>query len=286
MDKSSVTSGFPIELMPLQPAMPMPMPMQMPMSMPMSMPMHMFAQQMQQLQMMQQQIQMQMNNLTSRMMTPVAPAAPVVDPTPAPAPEPVQMLTPANLDKEKTEEATLSKVSEPYTPPHKRTISTETHITLINHKEFPKYYPIRLDPRKTQEFKWLQSIIDKHNIKFILRNRNGQNKNCSLKNESFPHFTFCVNYYGTTKHIANIMFYDDRYESEYDGLIVRMIEFYEDGGVRRYSIYDPVSKHYHVALYKFDSGSIYRVIEKKIFNSFDKEDIIKSTDFPSAFAHI
>ncbi len=206
--------------------------------------------------------------------------APIVPQAADPAPL-TEVLTPAKLAAEEKP----IKAPPPYSPPRKRenpwtpkTTDVTPPETLICHSEFPKRYPVGIDPRKSHEFKWLQSVVEKHKIKFTMKSKGGVNKNCSFKNESFPHFTFCVNYVENSKDISCIIFYDDRHTTEYDGLIVRMVEFYDEGGVRRYSIYDPASKHYHVALYTRDTGELYKLIEKTKLNSFNKEDIIEIKD--------
>ncbi len=156
-------------------------------------------------------------------------------------------------------------------------------IILINHTQFPKHYPAWIDPRSLNEFKWLQATIKKYKIPFKLKEKKGELRNCSLSSESYPDFMFCVNYYDKdTQHIDNIIFYDTtiKYGAEGKGLIVRMIEFYEGGGVRRYSIYDPETKHYHVCLYD-RTGDIYMHIEKTKLNSMKAEDVINKTDMRS-----
>ncbi len=206
---------------------------------------------------------------------------PIKAPEPPKAPKPTKILPQAVLTPAQLTEATKPA----YTPPHKRgdnawikPATKETRENLITHDEFVKRYPVGINPRNTDEFKWLQSVIEKYKIKFAMKTKNGINKNCSFKNEEFPHFTFCVNYVENSKAISCIIFYDNQVESDYDGLIVRMIEFYDEGGVRRYSIYNPASKHYHVALYTRDTGELYKVIVKTKLNSFDKDDIISITD--------
>ncbi len=291
------TNGFPIQLAPLQtsPAQPTDM----------SQLMAQYMQQMQQLQQTQRQMY-QMMPFAPFMPPPMAwmPQAPQVlpkdpvpqvlpkDPVPQvlpkdPAPALAEVLTPAKLaaEEKKVEPAKAIPPPPTYSPPHKRENPWTTKTpdgtppeNLITHNEFPKRYPIGIDPRKSHEFKWLQSVVEKHKIKFTMKSKGGVNKNCSFKNESFPHFTFCVNYVENSKDISCIIFYDDRHTTEYDGLIVRMIEFYDEGGVRRYSIYDPASKHYHVALYTRDTGELYKLIEKTKLNSFNKDDIIEIKD--------
>jgi hypothetical protein len=99
---------------------------------------------------------------------------------------------------------------------------------------------------------------------------------------------FCVNYYNKDKNnINNIIFYDTKfsYGDTGQGLIIRMIEFYEGGGVRRYSIYDPESKHYHVALYN-DEGDWSHYFEKTKLNSFKAEDIVQKREIISHASRI
>ncbi len=156
-------------------------------------------------------------------------------------------------------------------------------IALIDHTQFPKHYPAWINPRSMNEFKWLQSTIKKYKIPFKLKEKKGELRNCSLSSESYPDFMFCVNYYNKdTDQIDNIIFYDTtiKYGDEGKGLIVRMIEFYEGGGVRRYSIYDPETKHYHVCLYD-RSGEMYMHIEKTKLNSMKAEDVINKQDMRS-----
>jgi hypothetical protein len=161
-------------------------------------------------------------------------------------------------------------------------------IALIDHTQFPKHYPAWIDPRTMNEFKWLQATINKYKIPFKLKEKKGELRNCSLSSEAYPDFMFCVNYYNKDKNnINNIIFYDTKfkYGDQGQGLIIRMIEFYEGGGVRRYSIYDPESKHYHVALYN-DEGDWSHYFEKTKLNSFKAEDIVQKREIISHASRI